>query len=88
MSEGPSPILQARVARVLGWTPRSWRPVVGGYTPARRYRVEAGGERAFVKMATTPMTAAMLRGEARAYHAVRGDTLVGIWTIEARGRSA
>jgi len=67
----PSSLIEARAARLLGWTPRSWRAVAGGYTPARRYVVEGGGERAFVKVATTSLTAAYLRGEIAAYEAVR-----------------
>ena len=64
----PSPAVAARAARVLGWTPTSWRPVTGGYTPAARYVAAAPGrEPAFVKVATTPVTAAMLRREGVIY---------------------
>lgn len=59
-----------RAAALLGWTPERWRPVRGGYTPAARFVVEDGERRAFVKVATTPITAAMLRQEAVAYRAV------------------
>ena len=69
--DAPSPLIEARAARLLGWRPRSWRVVAGGYTPARRYVVEDGRERAFVKLATTPLTATYLRGEIAAYAAVR-----------------
>jgi aminoglycoside phosphotransferase (APT) family kinase protein len=68
----PPPQLVDRAARLLGWTPERWRPVAGGYTPAARYLVERGSERAFVKIATTPMTASHMRGEISAYRAVKG----------------
>jgi Phosphotransferase enzyme family len=73
MTREPSAEIQDRVARLLGWTPGAWRPVQGGYTPARRYVAERGAERVFVKVASTPLTAAMLRREGRAYGCVRGD---------------
>jgi hypothetical protein len=69
--DAPSPLIEARAARLLGWTPRSWRVVSGGYTPARRYVVSDGRKRAFLKVATTPLTADYLRGEISAYRAVR-----------------
>jgi hypothetical protein len=68
----PSPELETRAIRLLGWTPEAWRPVPGGYTPAARYRVRRGARCAFVKVATTPMTAGHMRGEIAAYRAVRG----------------
>jgi hypothetical protein len=46
--------------------------VSGGYTPAARFVVEAGAKSAFVKAATTPVTAAMLRREARVYERLDG----------------
>jgi hypothetical protein len=68
----PSAAVQARAIAVLGWTPDDWRPVFGGYTPAARYVVAAGARRAFVKIATNPITRQMLRGEARAYEVLGG----------------
>jgi Ser/Thr protein kinase RdoA (MazF antagonist) len=73
MTQAPSAEIQDRVTGLLGWTPDAWRPVQGGYTPARRYVAERGAERVFVKVASAPLTAAMLRREARAYDSVRGD---------------
>jgi hypothetical protein len=67
-----TPLERARAEAVLGWRPASWRPVYGGYTPAKRYVVTDGDRRAFVKVATNPTTADMLRREARAYGTVRG----------------
>ena len=64
-------MIAARVARILGWTPTEWREVRGGYTPAARYVVEAGSARAFVKVATTPVTAMALRRESHAYAVVQ-----------------
>lgn len=72
MTDQPSDQLRSRAAAQLGWTPAAWRPIVGGYTPAARYRVAAGHRSAFVKAATTPLTADMLRREAFAYERVRG----------------
>ncbi|HEX4198015.1 MAG TPA: aminoglycoside phosphotransferase family protein [Caulobacteraceae bacterium] len=71
MADQPSAQLRSRAATRLGWTPEAWRAVAGGYTPAARYRVSAGGRKAFVKAATTPLTGDMLRREAFAYQRVR-----------------
>ena len=68
----PDAELQDRVEQILGWRPASWRRVHGGYTPAARYCVSRGALSAFVKVATTPTTARMLRGELAAYAAVEG----------------
>ena len=67
-----TPLERARAEAVLGWRPSIWRPVFGGYTPARRYAVADGERRAFVKVASNRVTARMLRSEARAYGAARG----------------
>jgi thiamine kinase-like enzyme len=72
MTDQPSGQLRSRAAVRLGWTPDTWRPVAGGYTPAARYLVSAGARTAFVKAATTPLTADMLRREAFAYERVKG----------------
>jgi thiamine kinase-like enzyme len=68
----PSPPVAARAARLLGWTPTAWRPVGGGYTPAARYVASSGSERAFVKVATTPLTATQLRAEGVVYERLTG----------------
>lgn len=73
MSGRPSDAIRDRTAALLGWTPAAWRPVSGGYTPAARYRVSAGADSAFVKVATTPLTARFLRQEAAAYACIRGS---------------
>ena len=72
MAAEPSPAIKARVAGLFGWTPSAWRPVHGGYTPAARYVATLGADRCFVKVATTPVTADMLRREAAAYAVVEG----------------
>jgi Phosphotransferase enzyme family len=64
-----TPLERARAEAVLGWRPSAWRPVHGGYTPARRFAVSDGDRRAFVKVASNRVTAKMLRCEARAYGA-------------------
>jgi hypothetical protein len=72
MTDAPSPANVARAAALLGWTPTSWRKAVGGYTPAARFVVARGAERAFVKIATTPLTARFLRHEAFVYERLTG----------------
>jgi hypothetical protein len=68
-----SPLERTRAETVLGWRPSSWRLVHGGYTPAARYVVTDGVQRAFVKVATNRTTAGMLRREARVYGAAEGS---------------
>jgi thiamine kinase-like enzyme len=69
----PSVSVIERAAALLSWTPTSWRTVVGGYTPAARYIASAGSERAFVKVATTRVTARMLRNEGLVYARLSGS---------------
>ncbi|MFT8420540.1 MAG: phosphotransferase [Gluconacetobacter sp.] len=65
------PQIAERVASILNWTPNAFARVVGGYTPAARYRVEAAaGKSAFVKIATNSETSSALRREAAAYQMV------------------
>lgn len=73
MDEAPDEAIAARVAQLLGWAPRQWRAVRGGYTPAARYVVEAGAARAFVKVATTVHTAMSLRREGHAYGVIEPE---------------
>jgi thiamine kinase-like enzyme len=68
----PNAKIVARAIAILGWPPEHWRAVSGGYTPAARFVATSGERRAFVKVATTPITAAMLRQEAVAYQVVEG----------------
>jgi aminoglycoside phosphotransferase (APT) family kinase protein len=77
VSETPDPALAGRVAQILGWTPASWTRVHGGYTAAQRHVVRRGAESAFVKMATTPTTADMLRRELVAYRALTAAFMPG-----------
>jgi hypothetical protein len=72
MVQDPSQLLTDRAASLLGWTPQSWRRVARGYTPAARYLVSNSRDRAFVKIATTPLTAKLLRQESVAYQRVQG----------------
>lgn len=69
----PAPEIVARVGRLLGWTPESWRPVHGGYTPTARYAVAAGHRTGFVKVATTETTAWQINREIVAYAGISGD---------------
>lgn len=58
----------AALAAILGAQPISRRRVRGGYTPADRWIVElAGGRSAFVKVASSDVTAGWLRDEHRMY---------------------
>ena len=66
----PTPEILSRAARLLGWAPERWRTVKGSYTPAARFVAAAGDRCVFVKVATTPITALMLRHEAVAYQAI------------------
>jgi thiamine kinase-like enzyme len=86
MTPEPSQAVAARSARLLGWTPTTWRFVAGGYTPAARYIASAGGERAFVKVATTPFSADQLRREGFVYERLRGPFMPGFigWDDDAR----
>jgi hypothetical protein len=72
MTPQPSKALAERVARIVGSTPTDWRSVAGGYTPAARYVASVDAQTVFVKVATTPVTARMLRSEGRAYERLRG----------------
>jgi hypothetical protein len=72
MVESVEAELADRATRLLGWKPEVWDRVYGGYTAAARYRVRRGGDTAFVKIATTPLTAGMLRRELAAYRVVSG----------------
>lgn len=56
---------------ILGWRPASYRTVKRGYTPIARYLVSNGERKAFVKIATTPHTAVLLRREITAYESIK-----------------
>ncbi|HEY1014029.1 MAG TPA: phosphotransferase [Herpetosiphonaceae bacterium] len=68
----PAPDIVARVETLLGWSPESWRPVQGGYTPSARYAVANGARSGFVKISTTPMTAWQINREIVAYEGIAG----------------
>lgn len=68
----PAPHIVARVERLLGWSPETWRPVQGGYTPTARYAVAAGTRSGFVKVATTPITSWQINREIAAYASISG----------------
>src|ERR1700690_1971763 len=72
MTSAPSPAIAARAAGLLGWTPTSWRPIIGGYTPAARFVAAPGSDPAVVKAATTPLTADFLRREGIVYERLTG----------------
>lgn len=68
----PAPDIVARVERLLGWTPETWRPVHGGYTPTARYAIASGQRAGFVKISTTEMTAWQINREIAAYAGISG----------------
>jgi phosphotransferase family enzyme len=70
MSDEPEPQLAARIADMLGWTPRRWRRVHGGYTPTARFVAIGDSDSAFVKVATAPITVDMLHREIAVYRSV------------------
>lgn len=75
------------MARIVGKDPVAWRPVSGGYTPAARWRVDLGASSVFVKAATTPLTAQMLRSEMRVYESVTGPFLPLYYGADDDGRA-
>lgn len=79
----PAPDIVARVERLLGWAPDAWRPVQGGYTPTARYAVAGGGRTGFVKVATTPVTAAQINREIVAYTGISGRYVPHLLGAEA-----
>ena len=81
----PSQHIIDRIARIVGWEPRDWRPVRGGYTAAARYVVSNGGRTAFAKVATTPLSAKMLRLEAANYGKLSGTYLPHLIGFEDDG---
>ena len=68
----PAPDIVARVERLLGWRPQSWRPVYGGYTPTARCAVSDDRRTGFVKVATTPVTVEQINREIVAYAGISG----------------
>lgn len=79
----PAPDIVARVERLLGWSPETWRPVHGGYTPAARYAVAAGRRSGFVKIATTPITVGQINREIVSYAGISGRFVPEMLAAEA-----
>jgi thiamine kinase-like enzyme len=72
MNSAPSGAARDHVAKILGWVPERWRPIIGGYTSAARYLVSNAARTAFVKLATTPLTARMINREIAVYRRLSG----------------
>ena len=72
-----SPVDLDRIERALGWRPTQWAPASGraGGATAARLLVSAPGERAFVKLGTTELTANWFRREHENYLALAGPFL-------------
>ena len=87
------PTLQAqalaeRVARRLGHRLLAWRPVIGGYSTARRLIVTcADGTSVFVKGSTDARTATWLRTEYGIYSQVQAPFLPTLYAWEDDGSS-
>lgn len=64
--------LRDRVAALLGWAPDEWIACDRGYTPAARFIVRGRGRAAFIKAATTAMTAELLNREIAVYRRLHG----------------
>jgi hypothetical protein len=79
----PAPDILARVERLLGWAPETWRRVHGGYTPAARYAVTDGRRRGFVKFATNDVTARQINREIAAYAGISGRFVPRLLGAEA-----
>jgi thiamine kinase-like enzyme len=75
----PSEAIRDHVAGILGWTPQHWRPAIGGYTPTARYLVTNAVRSAFVKVATTPLTAKMLKREIEVYAKLSGPFMAQLY---------
>jgi thiamine kinase-like enzyme len=67
------PALQIRLEKLLGCAIVTFARVERGYTPASRWIVRTATGCFFAKVATTPLTANLLRREAHSYQAIRGD---------------
>jgi aminoglycoside phosphotransferase (APT) family kinase protein len=73
------PALAERLGRCLGQKIAAWRPVTGGYSPARRWLIRcADGSSAFVKVATDALTARWLRAESVVYAGVRAPFMAAV----------
>lgn len=64
--------LQKRIEKLLDTQIHAANRVHGGYTPTARWVVRMEKQVFFVKVATTPVTADMVRREMNAYQAIRG----------------
>lgn len=67
----PDADFNQRLAATLGAQPKSFEAVTGGYTAAARWRVRVGSDYVFVKLATTAITAEMMRRELAAYRTLK-----------------
>jgi thiamine kinase-like enzyme len=74
--------LHDRVAALLGWVPDKWIARTRGYTPAARFTVKAGDRAAFVKAATTPLTADLINREIEIYRRLSGRFMPALIAAE------
>jgi hypothetical protein len=70
--------VQQQVGDLLGFSPDTWTRIDRGYTPAARYVVRRGSQSAFIKIATTPLTARLLNREIGIYAALQAPFMPAI----------
>ncbi|WP_404713458.1 phosphotransferase [Sphingomonas sp. MMS24-J13] len=75
--------LRERVAALLGWMPDEWIACDRGYTPAARFIVRGSGEAAFVKAATTELTAGLINREIAVYRHLDGPFIPTLIAADA-----
>ncbi|MEM7116757.1 MAG: phosphotransferase [Chloroflexota bacterium] len=73
MSNSLTEPIKQRLNRLLGQPVTAQEKVVGGYTPAARWRIHTNAGSYFAKIGSTPLTTSLLRREARAYEAIEGS---------------
>jgi len=66
----PSDHVRERAEAVLRFRIETWTVVRRGYTPTARYLVRGGGQSAFLKIGTTPLSARMVNREIAVYQRV------------------
>lgn len=79
---GPDEHVRSRLDAVLGAQTGSFLSVSGGYSPAERWRFQAGNRRYFVKIATDRFTRKAIRAEFHALAVLRGDFLPEVIATE------
>jgi Phosphotransferase enzyme family len=74
--------LASRIERLIGAKIETYRPVIGGYTPALRLVCSTTSASFFVKVGATPLTGEFLRREIHVYNSVSGDFMPNLVACE------